>query len=306
MSKQKLRSIFYSGDNFRTGWEFIFYIVITAATVAVILTPLVLVLSAIGLSPQIGGPITGWASISGSLVTLAAGYSAFLLGTHFTQKFVRHSSLSNLGMRFDKAAAGNFVAGFGLGSAIIIISVLLSWIFGYYKFSGFSWQFRTPDVLIAAIVMVFVAKIQPALVEEVVFRGYLFQMISSRWNIRVAVLLTSLLFGLLHLTSFDETTTWWMAIISTFLAGLIFAQAYMVRMSLWLPIGIHYAWHIMGRLLGDSGGAAENAILVVSNVAQKPIITSPTGGGAGIFDLAGVAIVSLILWRVHKRKSRNG
>jgi membrane protease YdiL (CAAX protease family) len=301
MSERFIRSIFISNDGFRWGWELFLFFLITGVTVAVIVGPLLLLLSAIGLSPQIGIPVTGWISIIGSILILAAGYAAFLLGTHLTQRFIKGASLSDLGLKFSTAAVGNFAVGFGLGSIIVVISVLLSWISGFYEFSDFSWQIRSVGILIPALVLALVAKIQPALIEEVIFRGYLFQVISSRRGMRAAVLLSSFLFGLAHLASFDETTTWWMAIISTFLAGLVFAQAYLVRMTLWLPIGIHYAWHIAGRLLGDTGGPAENAIFIVSDVTQERLITSPTGGGAGIFDLIGLGVASLILWRMGKK-----
>lgn len=302
MPKRIIRSIFYSNGRFRWGWELLFYILITAATVTVIVGPLLLILSAVGLSPQIGKPVTGWISITGSILVLLAGYPAFLLGTYLTQRFIRRAGLSDLGLKFSKRAVSDFAVGFGLGSIIVAVSVLLSSISGYYSFSGFSWQFRPGEILVPAFVLILVVKIQPALVEEVIFRGYLFQTISSRRGIKSAVLLSSFLFGLAHLTSFDETTTWWMAIISTFLAGLIFAQAYLVKRSLWLPIGIHYAWLMVGRLLSDTGGPAENAIFVVSDVTQRRLLTSPTGGGAGIFDLIGVGLVSLILWRMSRIK----
>lgn len=302
MPERIVRSIFISDDRFRWGWEILFYILITGASVTLIVGPLLLILSATGLSPQIGKPVTGWISIIGSILTLAFGYAAFLLGSHLAQRFIKHSGISDLGLKFNRRAISDFAVGFGLGAIIIVVSVLLAWISGYYRFSGFSWEFRSGGILIPAFFLVLVAKIQPALVEEVIFRGYLFQTISSRRGILIAVLLSSILFGLAHLASFDETTTWWMAVISTFLAGLVFAQAYLVRMNLWLPIGIHYAWHIVGRLLGDTGGPAENAIFIVSDVAQKRLITSPTGGGAGVFDLIGLAAVSLILWKMGKEK----
>lgn len=292
-----LRVIFYSHDRYRWGWEILFYLLIVGISVIVFAGPFAVVLPKLGFVLKGGEFVEGWSSIAGSVIVLIMVYTGFLFGTYMAQRYVRRSSLSEIGIKLNEQALREFAIGLGLGAIIIAVSVFLSWIFGYYNFTGFSWQYRSGSILLPAIILMLIAIIQPALVEEVIFRGYLFQVILSRKGIIYAVIITSLFFGLMHLTSFDESTTWWMAIISTFLAGFVFAQAFLARMSLWIPFGIHYGWHLFGRLLNDTGGAAKNSIFMVSEVAQKKLITNPTGGGAGIFELVGVGVVSFILWK---------
>ncbi|MFC1784931.1 lysostaphin resistance A-like protein [Candidatus Neomarinimicrobiota bacterium] len=301
MKFELLKPILFSKSDLRWGWTIIFYLFIVIAFIAIMVGPVLLLLSTIGLSPQPGKAVTGWLSISGSIITLLAGYSAFLIGTHFAQRWLRKSKLSELGLLLSKGWIRELAVGIGLGIILISVSVLLSWIMGYYKFLGFSWAFRPSELLLPAFVMAFIAIIQSALLEEIIFRGFLFQTFKDRWGLHPAIYISSIFFGVLHITSLNDFS-WWAAIISTFLAGLVFVQAYLVYNSLWLPIGIHFGWILGGRLLNDTGGAVENTLLIASKVEGPELLVAPSGGGAGLFELAGLGLISFILWRMSKKR----
>jgi len=298
MHSKAFKSIFFSIAGLRWGWLVIFYFLIVVATIAVIVGPLVLLLSLIQLPPQPGRPVTGWASIIGSLITLLAGYSAFLFGNHLAQRWLRKSDLRGLGLNIGKGWGRDLILGIGLGAAIGAVSTFLSWVMGWYRFVGFSWQFRPLDILLPALLFSIIASVQAPLLEEVIFRGILFQTLFAKWGWRMAALISSILFGLGHLTSMDSRFSWMAAVISTFLAGLMFAQAYWLHKSLWLPMGIHFGWIFAGRLLSDVGGTADKALLLVSKVDGPSLMVNPSGGGAGLFELIGVGLVALILWRL--------
>lgn len=85
------------------------------------------------------------------------------------------------------------------------------------------WWANVSAVLLAAV-------IAPA-VEEVVFRGLLFSRLSARWSILKAVLVSSLLFGLLHIDGFFGSA----------LFGACMCLVYYHSRNLWLPIGLHIA-----------------------------------------------------------------
>jgi membrane protease YdiL (CAAX protease family) len=292
-----LKSIFIKDSSLRLFWNLLSYLIIVTATIAIIVIPIVLLLSFFNLSPQIGKPVTGWNSIIGSIITLVFGYFAFLLGTHLSQKFLRKSKLSNLGLKVDKKNITDLLLGIILGGVIIFVSIFLNWLFGWYKFTGFAWEYRSLNLLIPAVLLALTAKFQSALIEEVFFRGYLFQLLEDRYKIVIAVLISSFLFGLAHLTSM-ESYPWWAVIISSFLAGLLFAQAYLLNKNLWLPIGIHYGWLIFGRLLNDIGTSAEKSLLIISEVSGPELLTPGTAGGASLFELVGVGLVAVILWKL--------
>ena len=294
-----IKSIFVSVSGLRLFWNLILYLIIVITTIAVIVSPLIFLLSLFNLSPQIGKPVTGWNSIIGSIITLVFGYFAFLLGTHFSQKLLRKSKVSALGLKIDKQHIKNLLLGFVLGGVIIVVSVLLNWLMGWYKFSGFAWEYRSINLIIPTFLLLLFARIQPALLEEVIFRGYLFQLLADRCNVRNTVLISSLLFGLAHLTSM-ENYPWWAVVLSTFLAGLLFAQAYLLHKNLWLPIGIHYGWHIFGRLFNDAGVPVDKSVFIVSEVSGPGLLSPASGGGASLFELVGVGLVAMVLWKLSK------
>jgi membrane protease YdiL (CAAX protease family) len=68
--------------------------------------------------------------------------------------------------------------------------------------------------------------------EELFFRGLIYDWFRQKTPIWMAVILSSLLFGLGHYDS-------WIMIVSTFIMGLALALAYEYSKSIWLAISIH-------------------------------------------------------------------
>jgi membrane protease YdiL (CAAX protease family) len=295
------RFVFLSTSELRLGWTIILYFLIVGASIAIIVGPLIYFLSLIDLPPEPGKPVTGWLSITSSIVTLLTVYFAFLIGTHLAQRWLRKSKLSELGLKIHKKGVNDLLLGIGLGSLIVCLSVFLSWLAGWYQFLGFSWQVRPAAVLLPAFILALVASVQAPLLEEVIFRGFLFQTLHERWGVRTALLISSLLFGIAHLLTPGNLNVW-APVISAFLAGLMFVQAYLVHRTLWIPIGIHFGWIFAGRLLNDVGGSIDKTLLIASTVEGPNLIVTPSGGGAGLFELIGVGLVSLLLWRLSLRK----
>ena len=84
--------------------------------------------------------------------------------------------------------------------------------------------------------------------EEMIFRGYPFQRLVDAVGPVPAVVVTSMLFGLVHLSNPSVT---WISTLNTALVGVPMAVAYLRTRMLWLPIGIHFAWNfIQGFVLG--------------------------------------------------------
>jgi membrane protease YdiL (CAAX protease family) len=88
---------------------------------------------------------------------------------------------------------------------------------------GFSW--------VAAAGMFLLVGLAVPFAEEVFFRGVLFRWMRDRWGVRVALLGSTLVFGLVH---GDPPT-----IAAGWALGFILALAYEHSHSLWTPIVIH-------------------------------------------------------------------
>jgi membrane protease YdiL (CAAX protease family) len=81
--------------------------------------------------------------------------------------------------------------------------------------------------------------------EEIVFRGYLIKnlaeglyskTIGTRWATVIAILISSVLFGLAHVDNANATI---LSIVNTMIFGVVFGAAYALTGQLALPIGLH-------------------------------------------------------------------
>ena len=114
--------------------------------------------------------------------------------------------------------------------------------------------------------------------EEMIFRGVIFRWIDERWNTWAALLISAFLFGWMHIS--NDNATWWSSLAIAIEAGLLIAAAYKWSGTLWVPIGLHWAWnYTQGNIYGlaVSGGDSGDALLATT-VNGPDIIT---GGAFG-------------------------
>lgn len=182
----------------------------------------------------------------------------------------------------------------GLGLVTAILGIL--WLLGYFHVTGANpWL-----VLIPAMV----ANIPSGFIQEILFRGILFRITEETLGTWIALAISSLLFGLLHILSAHATLLSTLSI--TLEAGILLAGAYMLTRRLWLAIAIHVAWDfaidgIFG--VGSSGisGASVSGLLQAKLVGP----TLLTGGAAGIeASLLAVIVVSVVgaylIWQAQR------
>lgn len=171
----------------------------------------------------------------------------------------------------------------GIAYFALVVSVIA--IAGCYRITGV--QFDAVAQL-EAFAYFFVV----AVCEEVIFRGVLFRMIDRRFNTAAAFVVSALVFGAAHLT--NEGATWWAGLAIAIEAGLMLSAAYKYSGSLWMPIGIHWAWnYVQGNILGFavSGGNAGQS-LFVPEISGPDIITGGAFGAEA--SIAAVVIGSIL------------
>lgn len=130
-----------------------------------------------------------------------------------------------------------------------------------------------------------------AVSEEVLFRGVIFGLIQGRWGTWIALIVSGLMFGLVHLV--NPGTTLWGAFAVAVEAGLMLGAAYIVSGSLWLPIGLHLGWNIATvAIFGTIGSGGDARAALVEAVTHGP--TWLTGGDFGPEgSLVAVAVCSV-------------
>jgi membrane protease YdiL (CAAX protease family) len=124
--------------------------------------------------------------------------------------------------------------------------------------------------------------------EELLFRGVLFRILEQGLGSWLALLISAVVFGGLHLINENATLVGAIAIILQ--AGLMLAAVFMAARQLWLPIGIHFAANfIQSGIFG---------IAVSGNPAQEGRLNSSLSGPdlltGGSFGVEG-SIVTIVL-----------
>jgi len=156
------------------------------------------------------------------------------------------------------------------------------------SWQGFSWPQQWQAIILFLGV---------AVGEEMIFRGVIFRMIDERWNTTIAFIVSALLFGFMHAP--NNGATWWSSVAIAIEAGLMLAAAYKWSGTLWLPIGIHWAWnYVQGNIYGIavSGTDAGESILVTTTAGPDIITGGPFGAEASIIAVIyGIIITAVFL-----------
>ncbi|MEK7561578.1 MAG: type II CAAX endopeptidase family protein [Patescibacteria group bacterium] len=137
-----------------------------------------------------------------------------------------------------KWAGLGFVIFYGILVAVTAILTLLIPGFdsGAPQDVGFNVLSTPLDQIIALIALV----ILPPLGEEILIRGYLYSGLRSRWAFWPAMLITSLLFGVAHLST-GANGTLWAAGVDTFILSAILVYLRERSGALYAPIMMHAA-----------------------------------------------------------------
>lgn len=140
-----------------------------------------------------------------------------------------------------------------------------------------------------------------ALAEEVISRGLMLNgLIAMLNNKYIAVLITGVVFGLLHAGNSQAT---YISIISNGLGGIMYSIAYLGSGSLWLPFSLHFAWNFFqGPVFGfPVSGSNMEGLIVQTPILNKNVFN---GGGygpeAGLIGLAfRLVVITLLLLYFH-------
>lgn len=170
--------------------------------------------------------------------------------------------------------------GFGIGFLYFVFITLTMLALGNYRINEYSFD-------IISILQNLTMMLVVAVGEEIISRGFIFRMIAERFNIIIALVVSSLIFGFLHYP--NPGATLWSSVAITLEAGVMLALAYLYHNNLWVPIGIHWAWNFsQGQIFGFAVSGMD-----IKNTLIQPEITGPdliTGGAFG----AEASIIAII------------
>ena len=233
-------------DRLRSGWRFaIFAALYYSAATATAVTVYAL---AAHRNPAAGARLAGWLNYLLSFLILFV--PAVLLGWG-CGRLLEDLPWRALGWTTHRGWLRDFGLGSLVGAAALTLAALVATVCG-----GFRFGFNTALAGRAFVKTFFGGAgvyVLLAAGEEALFRGYPLQTMLRALPFLVAVLPSTLLFAAGHLYNPNVPRDYLLAVqfVNTALAGVWLAVGYWRTRSMWLPLGLHWAWNwTMGSLLG--------------------------------------------------------
>ncbi len=196
-------------------------------------------------------------------------------------------------------AVAELAGGLGLGVGLFCLAVGLVVITGGYQIHGVRPLADTQWAPLLGMA------IMSGMLEEVLFRGLIFHQLERLAGSWLALGVTSLLFGLAHLT--NDGATLFAALAITVEAGVLLGAAYMLTGRLWLAVGIHSCWNFAQGWLFSipvSGGSTPIGLLITRPIGPDWLNGGDFGLEASLVALMVATTAGLILLRMAARRGR--
>ncbi|GGG91072.1 CPBP family intramembrane glutamic endopeptidase [Paenibacillus radicis (ex Gao et al. 2016)] len=194
------------------------------------------------------------------------------------------------------------VHGLLAGILLISLSAVLIWAFGGISWTSGEWNSQLTKALLKGLLLfIFVA-----VSEEVYSRGYVQGLIRYHYGSKAAIIVTSLLFALLHSMNpgiFESP----LPIINLILAGVIFGIARELTGGLWWPIGMHLTWnYLQGNIYGFnvSGTIMDDSILYATDKGPAWLSGASFGIEGSLISIIMLLAGITAVYFLYRRKSR--
>lgn len=131
--------------------------------------------------------------------------------------------------------------------------------------------------------------------EEVATRGWLLTRIAARTNLPLAIVISSSLFGILHMGNAGVT---FLSVLNIILDGVLAGLLFIYTDSIWLVVAQHGTWnYVQGNLLGFqvSGTGADASIFSFTMGDGPDWLTGGTFGAEGSIITTLVLLLSVVI-----------
>jgi len=224
-----------------------------------------------------------------SIAALAAG--ALLI------RVVDRRAVAALGLAFSRTAVQHVWIGVVIGAAGLVAAAAAMLATGVLEYGA---QPGTPAGWITTVAVHAVMFTVAAFAEEVLFRGYAFQVLARTAGPVAAIVVSSVLFSIAHGAN---PSVGLFALVNIFLAGILLAIAYLRTLSLWFATAVHMGWNWAMASLFD---LPVSGLQMFDTPLYEPVVEGPgwwSGGGfgpeGGLVGTLGFAIALLLTvrWR---------
>ena len=287
-------NIFLSPDEprSRAGWRFLLQSIILlfiGGCLSILLITVLLVLD-----PSL---LTSLPNLKPEYMLLAviAETFAVTLSVFLARRFLDKRSIESLGLKLSIQTLFDILTGIAITLLQMgLIYLLMSWL-GWITFEGFAWDFDPISVVLRNTLIFLIVFVFVGWNEELLSRGYHLQTIASGINLFWGVVISSAVFGLLHLANPGAA---WVSTAGIFLAGIFLAYGYLRTKQLWLSIGLHIGWNFFeGVVFGFPVSGLDIYALIRIKVHGPELWTGGAfGPEAGLIVLPSLILGALLIY----------
>lgn len=174
------------------------------------------------------------------------------------RKSTRDEGLSSFLIHFDKRGMKLFLEGLILGVILIGMYSVLVVILGYGEVTFNEAKLGRTIELVIPVGIGFLAV---ALFEEALFRGYIFLKLEKKYSTVIAMIVSSVIFGGVHLGTYSGSEGMWLGLINAGIIGALLCLIVHKSNSLMLAIGYHLTWNLTQEILMSKEEVAINLVL---------------------------------------------
>ncbi|HTX33860.1 MAG TPA: type II CAAX endopeptidase family protein [Bryobacteraceae bacterium] len=242
----------------------------------------------------VGWALLGLGAVLGAVTTVLA---SACLANWLSLRIYEHLSLLDLGLWVNRASSHNLILGIAAGAAAACLVLLPPLLIGLAHMVPTPAEQPTFGALLFTTAMLAAG----AVGEELLFRGYGFQIMLAELGPFATILPVSVLFALLHAANPNAT---WFGIANTAGFGAVFGYAYFRSRDLWLPIGLHFGWNLTLPLFGvNLSGLRMNVTgSEMSWTAGSLWSGGAYGPEASVLTSVVVVLLLLFVWKVPVRR----
>lgn len=197
----------------------------------------------------------------------------------------------------------------GVGFVLPLSVILIYLIFGKIELLGHADQLSSSKIIYFVVATISMALLG-GIIEEILFRGYLFRILEEKWNTAIAILGPAMLFGSIHLLMIDsiDLVNTIFVVIPISLAGVMFGLIVYVTRNVWNAVIVHGIWNLFlaGRIIRVSAFEDHqfNAIYQLQITSDHILLTGGSFGVESAVPAIAVyltAILVLMLYTARKK-----
>ena len=239
------------------------------------------------------------------MTLLSAALGMFIpatLASTFVVRIYERGRLEDIGMGWGSASLRQFWSGAGASAAAAVLVIGGSWVTHLASFERIAdpkAAFNLGQLVFVGVLLLF-----GAVGEELMFRGYAFQLLAGAFGPWPVIPAFGVLFAVAHLANLGS---WWLGTVNTGLWGLLLGFAVWRSGALWMSIGLHFGWNF---ILPLAGARLSGFTLGLTGYELKWKAAIWLSGGeygpeGSVLTTVACALLMVWLWRspIHRQAS---